>query len=214
MSGILGELHLCAPARLIFCPKDREACLVRRPTEHFAPSLRARRRRAQGRRSLPAHAWSDHIHAYRGAQRTLRPRHRLKTGAGRARSRANARAESRRRMPVRARLHWQAPRILRSAALARHRENVRAAGCGLRYTLVQAGRVRRDRKGGAHVVSRPLSTAVEERMAHSHVIAGEGLTQAQPKVRTIGLSDLTDALARGWGDFTAMPSHAVFLCLI
>jgi uncharacterized membrane protein len=51
-------------------------------------------------------------------------------------------------------------------------------------------------------------------MAHSHVIAGEGLTQAQPKVRTIGFSDLTDALARGWDDFTAMPSHAVFLCLI
>src|SRR5256885_114762 len=70
-------------------------------------------------------------------------------------------------------------------------------------------------KGGAHVVSRPLSTAVQERrMAHSHVIAGEGLTQAQPKVRTIGFSDLTDALARGWDDFTAMPSHAVFLCLI
>ena len=51
-------------------------------------------------------------------------------------------------------------------------------------------------------------------MAHSHVIAGDALTQAQPKVRTIGLADLTDALARGWDDFTAMPSHAVFLCLI
>ena len=32
-------------------------------------------------------------------------------------------------------------------------------------------------------------------MAHSHVIAGEGLTQAPPKIRTIGISDLTDALA-------------------
>ncbi|TMI99135.1 MAG: DUF2189 domain-containing protein [Alphaproteobacteria bacterium] len=51
-------------------------------------------------------------------------------------------------------------------------------------------------------------------MAQSHVIAGEGLTQAQPKIRTIGLADLTDALARGWDDFRAMPSHAVFLCLI
>jgi len=51
-------------------------------------------------------------------------------------------------------------------------------------------------------------------MAHSHVIAGDAPTQAQPKVRTIGLADLTDALARGWDDFTAMPSHAVFLCLI
>ena len=51
-------------------------------------------------------------------------------------------------------------------------------------------------------------------MAHSHVIAGEGITQARPKVRTIGLADLQDALARGWDDFRAMPSHAVFLCLI
>ncbi len=51
-------------------------------------------------------------------------------------------------------------------------------------------------------------------MAHSHVIAGEGLAQAHPKVRKIGLADLQDALARGWSDFAAMPSHAVFLCLI
>ena len=51
-------------------------------------------------------------------------------------------------------------------------------------------------------------------MAHSHVIAGEGITQAHPKVRKIALSDLSDALARGWDDFRAMPSHAVFLCLI
>ena len=51
-------------------------------------------------------------------------------------------------------------------------------------------------------------------MAHSHVIAGEGLAQTQPKIRTIGVADLKDALARGWDDFTAMPSHAVFLCLI
>jgi len=51
-------------------------------------------------------------------------------------------------------------------------------------------------------------------MAHSHVISGEGLAQGQPKVRTIGLADLKDALALGWDDFAAMPSHAVFLCLI
>ena len=51
-------------------------------------------------------------------------------------------------------------------------------------------------------------------MAHSHVISGEGLAQGQPKVRKIGLADLKDALTRGWDDFTAMPSHAVFLCLI
>ena len=45
-------------------------------------------------------------------------------------------------------------------------------------------------------------------MAHSHVISGEGLAQGQPKVRTIGLADLKDALAHGWDDFAAMPSHA------
>ena len=51
-------------------------------------------------------------------------------------------------------------------------------------------------------------------MAHSHVISGESLEQAQPQVRTIGFADLKDALARGFDDFLAMPSHAVFLCLI
>ena len=51
-------------------------------------------------------------------------------------------------------------------------------------------------------------------MAHSHVIGGEGLSQAQPQIRTIGFADLKDALARGLDDFLAMPSHAVFLCLI
>jgi uncharacterized membrane protein len=51
-------------------------------------------------------------------------------------------------------------------------------------------------------------------MAHSHVISGEGLSQAQPQIRKIGLADLKDALARGFDDFLAMPSHAVFLCLI
>ena len=51
-------------------------------------------------------------------------------------------------------------------------------------------------------------------MAHSHVIAGEGPTQAAPKIRDITIADLKDALGRGWDDFTAMPSHAVFLCLI
>ena len=49
---------------------------------------------------------------------------------------------------------------------------------------------------------------------HSHVIGGASLTQAPPKVRTIGFADLKDALARGLDDFRAMPSHAVFLCLI
>ena len=37
---------------------------------------------------------------------------------------------------------------------------------------------------------------------------------AGPVIRTIQLSDLHDALRRGWEDFKAVPSHAVILCLI
>src|SRR5206468_4218346 len=35
-----------------------------------------------------------------------------------------------------------------------------------------------------------------------------------PKVRRIGPADLIDALSKGWDDFAAMPSHAVFLCVV
>jgi len=38
--------------------------------------------------------------------------------------------------------------------------------------------------------------------------------RTRPIVRTIGVADLKDALARGIADFSAMPTHAVFLCLI
>ena len=51
-------------------------------------------------------------------------------------------------------------------------------------------------------------------MPHSHVISGEGLDQAQPQIRKITFADLQEALTRGVDDFLAMPSHAVFLCLI
>ena len=33
-------------------------------------------------------------------------------------------------------------------------------------------------------------------------------------VRKVGLSDLSDALRRGWEDFKAVPSHAIILCVI
>src|SRR5438309_3802922 len=33
-------------------------------------------------------------------------------------------------------------------------------------------------------------------------------------IRKIGLSDLRDALRLGWGDFNAIPTHAVVLCVI
>ena len=37
---------------------------------------------------------------------------------------------------------------------------------------------------------------------------------AQPIVHKIGMADLRDALAKGFADFNAMPTHLVFLCLI
>jgi uncharacterized membrane protein len=51
-------------------------------------------------------------------------------------------------------------------------------------------------------------------MAHIHVLLGAGAEPAAPAIRRIGPADLFDALARGWEDFAATPSHGVFLCLI
>lgn len=51
-------------------------------------------------------------------------------------------------------------------------------------------------------------------MAYSRVLLGAGAAPAQPIVRRIGFADLGRALARGFADFTAMPTHAIFLCAI
>jgi len=51
-------------------------------------------------------------------------------------------------------------------------------------------------------------------MAHSNVLVGAGARPAQPVIRTIGFADLRDALAKGIDDFNAMPTHAMFLCII
>ncbi len=51
-------------------------------------------------------------------------------------------------------------------------------------------------------------------MAHVHILMGAETPHARPVVRRIGLTDLKDAIARGLADFSAMPTHAVFLCLI
>ena len=51
-------------------------------------------------------------------------------------------------------------------------------------------------------------------MAQLHVLMGADTIRARPTVRRIGLADLKDALARGLADFSAIPTHAVFLCLI
>jgi uncharacterized membrane protein len=51
-------------------------------------------------------------------------------------------------------------------------------------------------------------------MSYSHILTGASESPARPVVRRITPSDLFHALARGVDDFTAMPSHAVFLCII
>jgi len=51
-------------------------------------------------------------------------------------------------------------------------------------------------------------------MAGFHVIAGAGTAPAHPVVRKLELSDIRDALAEGFDDFLAMPSHLAFLGLI
>ena len=51
-------------------------------------------------------------------------------------------------------------------------------------------------------------------MAHVHILMGAETPHARPVIRRIGLTDLKDAIARGIADFSAMPTHAVFLCLI
>lgn len=51
-------------------------------------------------------------------------------------------------------------------------------------------------------------------MTHIHLLTGAEDFHAPPVVRRIAVADLKDALARGVDDFMAMPSHAVFICLI
>ena len=51
-------------------------------------------------------------------------------------------------------------------------------------------------------------------MAYSNILVGAGTPSAQPIVRSIGLADLREALVKGIDDFYAMPTHAMFLCVI
>jgi uncharacterized membrane protein len=51
-------------------------------------------------------------------------------------------------------------------------------------------------------------------MSYSHILVGASTSPAHPAVRRIAPSDLFHSLARGIDDFAAMPSHAVFLCVI
>ena len=51
-------------------------------------------------------------------------------------------------------------------------------------------------------------------MAQAHILVGAPAHRTHLSIRRIGPADLMDALAKGWDDFAAMPSHALFLCLI
>ena len=52
-------------------------------------------------------------------------------------------------------------------------------------------------------------------MAQSHILVGASERRRRiPIVRRIGPADLMDALAKGYDDFSAMPSHAIFLCIV
>ena len=51
-------------------------------------------------------------------------------------------------------------------------------------------------------------------MTDFHVMAGAGGIAAAPRVRTVTMDDLFDALRGGFEDFWAKPSHIVFLGLI
>jgi uncharacterized membrane protein len=54
----------------------------------------------------------------------------------------------------------------------------------------------------------------EVTMATAHVLVGAGTQAVSPAVRRIAPADLLQALRCGLDDFSAMPSHAVFLCII
>lgn len=51
-------------------------------------------------------------------------------------------------------------------------------------------------------------------MAASHILVGASASPVRPAIRTITPSDLFRSLGQGVDDFLAMPSHAVFLCVI
>jgi uncharacterized membrane protein len=51
-------------------------------------------------------------------------------------------------------------------------------------------------------------------MTHSHVLLGATTTPARISIRRIGLADLKEALGKAVDDFNAMPTHAIFLCII
>jgi len=53
-----------------------------------------------------------------------------------------------------------------------------------------------------------------EAMTHLDISVGSHASHAIPIIRKIRMADLKDALAKGIEDFWAVPTHAIFLCII
>jgi uncharacterized membrane protein len=51
-------------------------------------------------------------------------------------------------------------------------------------------------------------------MTYQNTIGTADATHHLPRVRAIAPRDLLEVLAKGFDDFCAMPTHAVFLCLV
>ena len=51
-------------------------------------------------------------------------------------------------------------------------------------------------------------------MAYSNVLVGASAAPERITIRRIGVADLKDAPRLGLDDFLAMPTHAIFLCLV
>src|SRR6266853_6095130 len=51
-------------------------------------------------------------------------------------------------------------------------------------------------------------------MAYQETMSGARAAQGLPRVRKIAPHDLIDALKKGLDDFRAMPTHALFLCIV
>src|SRR6202140_493695 len=69
-------------------------------------------------------------------------------------------------------------------------------------------------KNGRRRGPKPQKVQEESAMAYSHMLVGASPAPQSLVIRRLAPSDLFDALARGIDDFTAMPSHGVFLCVI
>jgi len=90
----------------------------------------------------------------------------------------------------------------------------------LEQAITRVGALPEDRQRAAaealdHIVTGTPAEAVEPYPGLDvHWPASAIWRPGEPTINTIGLADLTDALKKGWEDFAAVPSHAIFLCII